>query len=203
MSDSGPLTRARVIETARAHLSREGADYLSLRGVARDLGVTAPALYAYVQDKQELLAAVATEHFERLVERFESIDATDPLDRIRLVSRAYVDHARASPALFRLLFRYPPTPTQGLEAFPPATRAFEVAAEATRAAVAAGLLTVADPTRASFAMWAAVHGVAEVLLLGFEFDDAAADDLIDTVVETMLTGQGAPGPTRPAPPEPV
>ena len=38
---------------------------------------------------------------------------------------------------------------------------------ATRAAVDAGLLTVADPDMASFAMWAAVHGVAEVLLLGF------------------------------------
>lgn len=181
-----------VIATAREHLARDGDEELSLRAVARDLGVTAPALYAYVDDKRELLAAVATEHFERLVERFEAIDVDDPLERIRHVSRAYVEHAVESPALFRLLFRFPPTRTQGVEAFPPATRAFEVAAAATRDAVDAGLLTVDDPAWASLAMWAAVHGVAEVLLLGLELDESAADSLIDSVTETMLRGQGAP-----------
>jgi AcrR family transcriptional regulator len=191
VSATSPLSRALVVDTARQHLARSGADQLSLRGVARDLGVTAPALYAYVKDKRELLAAVATEHFAGLVDRFEAIDAADPLERIRRLSRAYIEHARESPALFRLLFRYPPSPTQGLDAFPPATRAFDVAAAATKAAVDAGLLAVDDPAQASFAMWAAVHGVAEVLLLGLELDDAAADELIDTVIETMLRGQGA------------
>ena len=189
----GPaLSRDAVIAAARAMLEETDADDLSFRGVARRLGVTAPALYAYVEDKQELLAAVATDHFEALVTRFQAVDAEDPLDRIRLLCRAYVDHALASPALFRLLFRYPPTPTQGVDAFPPATRAFEVAAEATEQAVASGRLKVKDPLLANLAMWAAMHGVAEVLLLGFGAGDGSIDALFDEVVDTMLAGQITP-----------
>ncbi len=189
LAPSPGLSRAAVVAAARELLEEGDADDLSFRGVARRLGVTAPALYAYVEDKQELLAAVATEHFEVLAARFLAVDAADPLDRIRLLGRAYVDHALASPALFRLMFRYPPRPTAGLDAFPPATRAFEMAAAATEEAVAAGQLRVADPFLANLAMWAAVHGAAEVLLLGFGADEAIAEVLVDEVIETMLAGQ--------------
>ncbi len=194
--DNPPLSREVVIAAARSMLEDTDADDLSFRAVARQLGVTAPALYAYVEDKQELLAAVATDHFEALVTRFKAVDAADPVDRIRRLSRAYVDHALESPALFRLMFRYPPTPTLGVDAFPPATRAFEVAAEATNAAVASGQLRVKDPLLANLAMWAAMHGVAEVLLLGFGADDGTVDTLFEEVVETMLAGQINPGVAR-------
>jgi hypothetical protein len=105
-----------------------------------------------------------------------------------------VDHALASPALFRLMFRYPPAPTAGLDAFPPATRAFDEAARATAAAVAAGQLAVENADLAAMTMWAAVHGVAEVLLMGFGFDERAQDELVGSVIETVLAGQQAPHP---------
>jgi hypothetical protein len=92
------------------------------------------------------------------------------------------------------MFRYPPAlgvPVDGVEAFAPATRAFEVAAAATEDARLAGQLDVDDTLTACLTMWAAVHGVAEVLLLGFAFDEAAAGSLIDSVIETVLVGQGA------------
>jgi len=187
-----PLSRELVLATARAQLERDGAEQLSLRGVARDLGVTAPALYAYVRDKRDLLAGVAEEHFERLVARFEAVDDPDPLERIRGLSRAYLDHARSSPALFHLLFRYPPTAIPEAEAFPPATRAFELAARTTAAAIDAGLLAQTDPADAGTVMWCAVHGVAEIVLMGFAADDAAVDALLDRVVDTVLAGQVAP-----------
>jgi AcrR family transcriptional regulator len=186
------LSRQLVVSTARAQLEQDGSGQLSLRAVARELGVTAPALYAYVEDKRELMAAIATQHFERLVERFESVPASDPLDRIRAVSRAYVDHALESPGLFRLMFRYPPSATSEVDAFPPATRAFEVASEATADAIEQGLLGVTDVTLACMTMWAAMHGVAEVLLMGFGYDDAAADELLTATIETVLAGQVHP-----------
>jgi len=187
-----PLSRELVLSTARAQLERDEASQLSLRAVARELGVTAPALYAYVEDKGELLAAVAAEHFELLVERFEAITETEPLDRIRAVSRAYVDHALESPGLFHLMFRYPPSPTTEVDAFPPATRAFEVASEATADAVAQGLMAVDDVTMACMTMWAAMHGVAEVLLMGFGFDDEAADRLVESTIDTVIAGHVNP-----------
>ena len=143
-----PLSRELVLRTARAQLECDGVDGLSLRAVARELGVTAPALYLYVQDKADLLAGVATEHFERLAQRFEAVPEGEPLERVRALSRAYVEHARSSPALFRLMFRYPPTALPEVDAFAPATRAFDVAARATADAIDAGLLGVSDPDQA-------------------------------------------------------
>jgi AcrR family transcriptional regulator len=186
-----PLTRELLVATARAIVERDGVEAVTLRGLARDLGVTAPALYAYVDDKHDLLAAVATEHFEQLVERFEEIDETDPVERIRAQSRAYVAHAVGSPGLFRLMFRFPPRPLPGVTAFPPAEKAYESAAAAISAAIELGELQVEDATVASLAMWAAVHGVAEVLLTGLWGDDeATATMLVETVVDTMLDGMG-------------
>ena len=192
------LTRPAVVAAARARLDVDGIEELSLRGVARDLGVTAPALYAYVRDKQDLLAALATQHFEDLVARFDAVSATDPLDRIRGLNRAYVAHALASPALFRLMFRYPPVAVAGADAFPPAARAFQAAAAATSAAIAAGRLAPADPTLASMTMWAAVHGLAEVLLLGLVDDPVEVERLVESVIETVLAGQQA-GPAGTSP----
>lgn len=191
---STPLSRELVVGTARQQLERGDAAQLSLRAVARELGVTAPALYAYIEDKGELLAAVASDHFERLVERFESITETDPLDRIRAVSRAYVEHALESPSLFRLMFRYPPSPTSGVDAFPPATRAFEVAAATTADAVEQGIFRVDDVDLACMTMWAAMHGVAEVLLMGFGFDEDRAEQFISGTIDAVLAGHVNPLP---------
>jgi len=182
------LSRDLVVETARRQLERDGATELSLRAVARELGVTAPALYAYVDDKGELMAAVAAEHFERLIERIETVDEDDPLERVRAVSRAYVDHALESPGLFRLMFNYPPSTAGEVDAFPPAARAFEVASRAMTAARDQGLLRSDDVDTACMVMWAAMHGVAEILLMDFGFDSEAAESLITSAIDTMLIG---------------
>jgi AcrR family transcriptional regulator len=151
--------------------------------------VTAPALYAYVRDRDDLLAAVAAEHFAELVVRFDSVDVSDPLDRIRALGHAYVEHALASPALFRLMFRYPPRSVPGLDAFGPSAQAFDAAASATAEAVESGQLAVEDVGMAAMTMWAAVHGVAEVLLLGFSLDEESSRALVDSVIDTVLAGQ--------------
>jgi hypothetical protein len=57
------------------------------------------------------------------------------------------------------------------------------------AAAAAGALAVDDVGLASMTMWAAVHGVTEVLLMGFAFDEDGADALVTSVIETVLAGQ--------------
>lgn len=193
MPPNKPLSRDFVVAAARASIEANGVDQLSLRAVARQLNVTAPALYAYVSDKHDLIGAVATQYFDELAARFEAIEVDDPLEGIRALSRAYVDHALASPQLFRLLFRYPPSASgmevPGVEGFAPATRTFELALATTAEAIDAGLLAVTDPVAASMTMWAAVHGVSEVLLMGFGLDDAATHELIESVISTVLAGQ--------------
>jgi len=87
------LTRELVIATARRHLEADGLGRFSLRAVARDLEVTAPALYAYVSSKEELVALVAAAHFEALARRFEEVGDDDPLDRSRDLDRVGLGRA--------------------------------------------------------------------------------------------------------------
>lgn len=200
VSPKQPLTRALVVATGRAAIELDGVEKLSLRGVARTLGVTAPALYAYVADRDDLIAAVATEYFDELADRFEQVDADDPIEAVRALSRAYVEHALAAPELFRLLFRYPPGTgalrVEGVDTFAPATRVVEVATASTARAISQGLLPDGEPLDAAMTMWAAVHGVAEVLLMGFAFDEASRDRLVDSVIDAVLTGQMAGRPPK-------
>ncbi|WP_329335486.1 TetR/AcrR family transcriptional regulator [Streptomyces sp. NBC_00663] len=62
-----PLDRARVADTALTLLNELGLDGLSLRAIARELDVKAPALYWHFKDKQALLDEMATQMYRRMV----------------------------------------------------------------------------------------------------------------------------------------
>ncbi|MFC4499724.1 MULTISPECIES: TetR/AcrR family transcriptional regulator C-terminal domain-containing protein [Streptomyces] len=71
-----PLDRKRVADTALALLNETGLDGLTLRAIARELDVKAPALYWHFKDKQALLDEMATEMYRRMV----AGTALDPAD---------------------------------------------------------------------------------------------------------------------------
>lgn len=189
------VSRASVLQAARDLAAEEGLDRLSLRNLASRLGVTAPALYAHVSSKDDLLRAMAEAEFAALMERFEAVTEADPLDRIRALCRVYVAYARESPERFGLMFRFPPelgagAPT-GVE-LPAATKVFAAAASATEEAIAGGRLAPRDPLVASLSLWTAAHGLAQVLNLGFDFPAEIEDQLVDAVIESMLAGLAQP-----------
>jgi AcrR family transcriptional regulator len=62
-----PLDRRRVAQTALRLLNDTGLDGLTLRAIAAELGVKAPALYWHFKDKQALLDEMATEMYRRMV----------------------------------------------------------------------------------------------------------------------------------------
>ncbi|MDI9831603.1 TetR/AcrR family transcriptional regulator [Streptomyces sp. KAU_LT] len=62
-----PLDRTRVADTALRLLNEVGLDGLTLRAIARELDVKAPALYWHFKDKQALLDEMATEMYRRMV----------------------------------------------------------------------------------------------------------------------------------------
>ncbi|MEU4652869.1 TetR/AcrR family transcriptional regulator [Streptomyces sp. NPDC023723] len=74
-----PLDRGRVADTALRLLNETGLDGLTLRAIARELDVKAPALYWHFKDKQALLDEMATEMYRRMV----AGTALDPADTWR------------------------------------------------------------------------------------------------------------------------
>ena len=154
--------RASLIEAAGRIVEAKGLEALSLREAARSVGVSHAAPYRHFADKEALVAALATEAFERLLDRLQAVPpGGDRVDRLVALAVAYVDFARTEPGRFQLMFhresrdrdKYP-------ELYAAAMRAYELNA----AAVAAVLLPGAEVALAAEAAWALVHGIANLLL---------------------------------------
>jgi len=191
-TDRPGLTRESVLEVARALLASDGPDAISLRRIAAVLGVTAPALYTYFPSKRELIRAIAAEELGHLIDVFgDAPDGAGPTDRLRAMAFAYVDYARAHPALFQVMFSFRPDwadAAGGGDELPRASKAFGMVAAAVADAIATGDITERDPLLASLTLWSAVHGVATVLLAAPGFDDEYAQRLVASVVDATLSG---------------
>ena len=86
-AERSPLTLEAVVLTARELLAQDGLEALSLRRVATRMGVTAPALYAHVDDKLDLMRKLGEDGFQRLIDRLEPISQDDPLEEIREIAK--------------------------------------------------------------------------------------------------------------------
>ncbi|MCU0269953.1 MAG: TetR/AcrR family transcriptional regulator [Acidimicrobiales bacterium] len=190
--DRVPLRRETIVAAARELISTDGVEALSLRRLASAFGVTAPALYAHVRSKGDLLRAVAEDVFASLVVEYEHHAGEDPLARMRAQARVYIDFARHQPELFRVLFLFPPVlgPADVPEdvELPAATAAFAFAAGAVDDAVAAGLLGTDDPLLATLTFWAGAHGVASVLQLGLGLPPELEDRMVEEMLDRLLAG---------------
>jgi AcrR family transcriptional regulator len=108
-----PLTRDQVLDTALALAEDQGLDAVSMREVARRLGVTPMALYRHVGDKQALLDGVV----ERLLDELPAPDPSlPPEERLRAFARALRETARRHPVAFGMLLRRPATTPASLRA---------------------------------------------------------------------------------------
>lgn len=117
--------RAAVLEelkaVARVQLEERGAAALSLRHVARDLGMSSSGIYRYVKSRDELLTLLIVDAYDALgeaVERAEAaVDRADLLGRWRAAALAVRGWAKGRPQEYGLVFG---SPVPGYEA-PPAT----------------------------------------------------------------------------------
>jgi AcrR family transcriptional regulator len=121
-------TTAEILRLARAQMAAEGASALSLRAIARDLGMVSSAIYRYFPSRDDLLTALIIESYERLGAAVEAGDATvrrrtDFRGRWRAAAHALRDWAIEHPSEWALLFG---TPVPGYAApettIPAATR---------------------------------------------------------------------------------
>ncbi len=101
----GELRRA-LLDEAAAVVERDGVAALSLRELARRLGVSHAAPAHHFADKAALLVELARDGFERFAAALETAggQATDPLDRLRRIGHAYVRFAIDHPGRFRVMF---------------------------------------------------------------------------------------------------
>ncbi len=86
MAADTPRARARaqtledITRIGREHLATEGAAALSVRAVARDLGVVSSAIYRYVRSRDDLLTLLVVDGYDELGDAVDAALATVPAD---------------------------------------------------------------------------------------------------------------------------
>ncbi|SMG57126.1 TetR/AcrR family transcriptional regulator [Paraburkholderia susongensis] len=154
----------RVAENAFA---TRGAQGVTMRELAKELGCSAMTPYRYFRDKDEILAMVRAAAFNRFAARLEtvakSISANAAATDHDAVSEAYVAFALDEPHAYRLMFDQ--TPQQG--AYPELTaasqRAWRLLGAHFERLVAAGVLE-GDPELIGYAYWTSLHGFTMLAL---------------------------------------
>lgn len=153
--------RAALVRGALELLEESGSLELSLRAVARRVGVAPSAPYRHYADREALLSAVAAVGYRELA---ESLAAAHPspstADDLAAVAVAYVQFALQRPALFRVMFGEPCD--RGSTERVAATEA--IAAYVT--AIVRNAFPGAEPGALATAVWALVHGLAFLHLDG-------------------------------------
>ena len=99
--------RAELLDTAIEQLREAGVEDLSLRALARAIGVSQTAPYRHFGDKSELLAAMATCGYRDLLDALRRAGAATgdcPQEQLFAFAHAYVDYAARNPQLFKLMF---------------------------------------------------------------------------------------------------
>jgi AcrR family transcriptional regulator len=175
----GNLKQA-LLEASLELIRKSGPGAFTLREVARRAGVSHNAPYRHFRDKEELLAALAAEGFDRLTAAMTKAAEAGigALERFRLSGRGYVDFALRHPQHFAVMFEvpwrydsYPHTQAAGARAFGTLVRYVE-------ACQAEQVLPPGDAKPFALLAWSMVHGVAK-LAIGGRLPLAEPADVLD------------------------
>ncbi|MEM6451236.1 MAG: TetR/AcrR family transcriptional regulator [Cyanobacteria bacterium P01_D01_bin.105] len=190
----GDLRRA-LLDAALVILQTKDVKSLSLRGVAREAGVSHTAPYRHFADKAALLAAVAEEGFVEFGQYLQkAVDAADadPIESLKAAGVAYVRYAIQHPVHFRLMFNnhaLAPSCAPATSSFYTASKAtFQILVDIVSAGQAEGTLTGSDPESLATGRWALVHGLAMLMLDGMlPAEEEEAISLTQSIITDSLS----------------
>jgi len=174
--------RAAVLEAAANLLARGGVGALTMRALARRIGVSAPTIYSHFKDKEELLGELVAQGFRALGESLQEARTRARGSHLEAVIAAYGEFADQNSALFDLMFHPSATTRGGGE---------QVVAEEFRLA-----LTHERSTTRALAVWALVHGASALQRAGRTPLGADRHRAVASMLQAFLerrAGSGAPG----------
>jgi AcrR family transcriptional regulator len=187
----GGRLREEIIEAARQILAETGdPDRLTLRGVARRVGIAATSIYLHFPDTEHLAVAATEQSFADLTAAAAAAAAgiSDPAEALLARCRAYCHFALEHPGHYRVMFQLPQSPSLVADpAGTPGRRAFQVLVQAIEACQRAGAATATgDPFRLASLVWAAEHGLASLRLSRPQFPWSDIDELVDQAVTGIM-----------------
>jgi|SRR5277367_4925663 len=181
--------RTALLAAAERTVRERGAQELSLRELARDVGVSHGAPRRHFPDRQALLDALAESGFARLgTELQEAFDGAgeDFEARLRAVAAAYVRFATEDAALLELMFAGKNHEEAGV-LHDAAERAFAVMLELISQGQQQGALDSGDPERVGLVLFATIQGIAALVTGGIVAAEQI-DGLVADAIERFLRG---------------
>jgi AcrR family transcriptional regulator len=193
----GSKLRGDILAAASAILSEtESVDAVTLRAVARRVGISAPSIYAHFPDREAILVAIVDDAFAELIDTLNAArdTETNAVARLRAGCRAYLGFAREHAQSYRVMFqRGGPPSLESAEMEGPALGgdAFCILVSAIQECVDAGRSTSTDPFADAVAVWVAMHGYSllHTGLPGFPWP--ATDTVFDRIVLRQAGVTGA------------
>ncbi len=184
----GNLRTALLMEAERTIRDR-GVHDVSLRQLAREVGVSHGAPRRHFPDRQALLDALAEAGFERLGDELRvAVDGAgeDFTERLRAIAAAYIRFATHDAALLELMFAGKHREQSGAlnEA---AERAFSVMLELIEQGQAEGALERGEPKRVGLVLFATIQGIA-ALVSGGMVDAEQVGELVADAILHFLRG---------------
>jgi AcrR family transcriptional regulator len=156
--------------TERMLLDTGSMDAVSIRGVADAVGVTPPSIYRHFADKSTLIFEVCVRHFDALEAsiRAASDHLDDPVERLAVMGRAYIEFGVANPEPYRIMFMTRPdtAPAEYQGAALAKTSAFALLLDCVQSCIDAGRFRPGhtDAYRLSLGFWARVHGLTSLIV---------------------------------------
>ncbi len=199
----GSKLRSEILDAAAELLARSSsAQAVTLRAIARQVGIAAPSIYLHFTDRDAILDAVVSAAFADLAAAMLQSSGTEvaPGQQVRSRCEAYLDYAARFPGRYRVLFeRSGPNLSADARSYPAGLAVFELLSSALAAAVRSGTSDSTDPAADSAALWTALHGLATLPPATPGFPWAPTAQLLDQLV-TGLARLKEPGSGRPATP---
>lgn len=186
----GERLRVEIVAAAERLLITQPVEALSLRAVAREVGVSAPALYLHFADRRELVWAVLLHQFGELIEITSiaaagSANSTCAPDRLRAWCIAYCQFGSERPGHYRALFEswtaeqldMPLERLPGHELW-----------QSLRALIAACGVPTVEVEELSTLVWAGLHGLVSLRINKPSFPWPPIEQLVDGHLRRMLPG---------------
>jgi AcrR family transcriptional regulator len=186
--------REEMVKRGVELIELRGASELSLREVARLVGVSQTAPTHHFGDKEGLLASIASEGFRVLMsERLAALkDGMTKEQRLRVVMRVYVSFALRHPELFHLMFGTRiPDKRKHAELMEASASSFQFLSNSIAEFMAADS-SDRPPRFSTLAVWSGMHGLATLLADRdsglFQVPDEKVDQVCESVTTVLLDG---------------